>query len=439
MILNKRYPVTPINVFRESLSLRFDLLIKLFYLRYRTEYPDLAKWVYLEHIKVFTDGTFIEPGSVRKIGSDVYLESFENLDRHISADSFDWFLSPIPVSQDFICQNGAHRLASAVFNDFGEIQTKIVDPRFPAKYDQLFFKGRGLSIKIQQLALLSLQLVNIPSLKVFVIWPTGVKKFRRSDFNISTVLYRARMRISFSVFEFLVRHIYGGEDWLGEMSDTARGSLFKAKQCFTAFDRLEIIAFLDDGYADRLKDSLRREIGFGKHSVHCTDSYSESIRLLSILALYPDLSPIHCQIGVEEAKVSLSINGCAMEGETIAIPGIPDFDSCRLEGLINILRNEEWVDSVRFFRVNGVLYASRVFVGLCVLRNKKFFVSLCGNPEISNKILSRVVMTVGDFVVYKIRMVSTGSLLRFWFRLFVVTSVSLVCNSLLYKWFKGRL
>lgn len=438
LIPNKNNTVSPMEVFKSSLIFRFDLLIKLFYLKYRIEFSELANWAYLEHIRIFTNGTYAEPGSIKKEGPEVFLQTFENLNRDISAQTFDWFLSPIPINQDSICQNGAHRLSSAVFNDSKEIRSEYIDPKFMAKYDQIFFESRGLSIRIQQLSLLSLQLVNIPNLRVFIIWPTGHNDYRRTNLSIPKPLYRSKIRLHFSIFELLVRHIYGGEDWLGELSDTCRGSLFKAKQCFKPFQSLEMIVFLDDGSADRLKNSLRSRIGKGKHSVHCTDSYSESVRLLSIFALYPDLSPIRCQAGLGAAKMLMSLNGPASESESILIPGILDFDLARFERVAHILRNQQWKNSVRFFRMNGILHVSRTFCGLCILRNTKIFLTLSRSPEISNKTLLSVFMTVGDYVSYKIRMLFTLSSIKFWVRILLVRSVSMICNSSVYKWCKGR-
>ena len=113
---NHSYAIQKVKA-RSLLSVhRFDLFAKLYYAHYRKEEPELAKEVYLKHIKAFNpDGR--EPGRSDKVSFDDFVIVYDELLDHFSNHEFDTSKSIVPVSSDGMILDGAHRVAALAYYD----------------------------------------------------------------------------------------------------------------------------------------------------------------------------------------------------------------------------------------------------------------------------------------------------------------------------------
>ncbi len=121
---------------------RYDVYVKYFYVKNYIEGTnyDLAKEIYLAHIKAFNN--FAEPDGSKK-GKEKFIHEFNKLIESIKNNGFSKTI--VPISTTGIIIDGAHRLAICLY-----LKIKIKYVAFDildGKYDMLFFKDRGFDEK----------------------------------------------------------------------------------------------------------------------------------------------------------------------------------------------------------------------------------------------------------------------------------------------------
>src|SRR3989338_8652499 len=96
---------------------RFDVIIKYLYLKYKelginVHWP---KQMYIDHIGAFSNGTFREGDLSGKDSIEVYLKVFDEIAYSIKHHGFDEKNSILPLSNEKVIIDGAHRLAACLY------------------------------------------------------------------------------------------------------------------------------------------------------------------------------------------------------------------------------------------------------------------------------------------------------------------------------------
>lgn len=115
---------------------RFSLSFKILFLQMLNKCYEYGEEVYLEHIRAFSFGSFIEPHSKDKIGKKKFLDEFMKIYEEIEKHGFNPQKSVLPLSTRNHIKNGTHRLAAAIFSnkDVYFIKTENKGPVFDYKY-----------------------------------------------------------------------------------------------------------------------------------------------------------------------------------------------------------------------------------------------------------------------------------------------------------------
>ena len=93
---------------------RFDLIAKYLYacsFINKDNFFDWHKELYIRHIEALSGGNFREPGQPWKNSCKKYIESFNALIVSIYEHGFDETISTVPLSENGVILDGAHRVA----------------------------------------------------------------------------------------------------------------------------------------------------------------------------------------------------------------------------------------------------------------------------------------------------------------------------------------
>lgn len=260
---------------RQLLSpLRFDLFAKLYYIRNRRQNRQNALKVYKEHIKAFNPD-LQEPGRCDKVGYEDFISSFDRLIDYFEANEFDPSLSLVPVTDDNVILDGAHRVAALAYYDknVGIARCHGVVPK--ANFDYVYFKNRGLSWDVMDLT--ANEMVHyLPYVYVACVWPKVSDKsiamlLIRKQFEI---VYERSFKVTYASLSKLIAEVYKNQSWTRNPDSLTDKTL----QCFGFDKEITFIFFVADNLQDVqfVKESIRSMYGFGKHSVHITDNMDES-------------------------------------------------------------------------------------------------------------------------------------------------------------------
>lgn len=256
---------------------RFDLAFKLMFLDLYNINPNLAKDVYVEHIRAFSFGKFTEPGNELKQGSEKFLTDFLRTFEKIKSSGFDSDLTLIPLSSNGTIANGAHRVASAIY--LGE-KVSVVSLETPDQiYDYEFFYKRNVNSSLLDKAAIKFS-EYADNVHIAFLWPSGQKEHGELEFEIPNVIYKKTIKLNSLGAHNLLSQVYNGESWLGSIDDNFKGVGGKLVECFRNFESFSVVAFQTDDMASvlKVKNKIRKIAGIGKHSVHITDTKEEAIR-----------------------------------------------------------------------------------------------------------------------------------------------------------------
>ena len=98
---------------------RIDLICKLYYIDCKIKKKDMkyALELYSEHIRAFSNGSFVEPGNETKNTLEKYLSCFDSLVADISQHGINEKKSIVPVGENNAILDGSHRVAIAIYFD----------------------------------------------------------------------------------------------------------------------------------------------------------------------------------------------------------------------------------------------------------------------------------------------------------------------------------
>jgi hypothetical protein len=262
-------------------SNRLDVVFKILYLKFKQlNLNDLADQIYNKHIEIMTNGIFTEPNSQKKTLID-YKEIFKKTFTSIKKEGFNKHISQIPISNDGSITNGSHRLASSIFLNKKVYTTENFERSH--NYDYKFFKERGMSINLIELAVLNyIQLSK--NNYMAIIWPSADKKIDYLNY-FEKVIFEKKITFNVNGAHNFVSQVYREHNWVGSFEDGYNGSIVKVSETFKNYSFLHIVFFENDNFDEviKLKDKLRNIFKIDKSSVHITDNNQETNDLAKLL------------------------------------------------------------------------------------------------------------------------------------------------------------
>lgn len=264
---------------------RFDLLAKLDYLK-NIEYADKSDWserVYLEHIKAFN--SFNEQDGSDKNSAKKFINNFNELYESIKRQGFNKDISIIPIDNNGIIIDGAHRLACSIILGL-DVYCWVTN--ISAKnYSYQYFLNRGFSQEYVDYLILQycLQKDNTYSA---IIFPAAIDHNENTKSILekySKILYHKTVYLPYLGLFNLIRQAYHGEKWLGTWETCYSGAHSKAKNCYGKSRKVTLYILECDNQINLniAKREIRDINHIENHSVHINDTHAETIVIASTL------------------------------------------------------------------------------------------------------------------------------------------------------------
>lgn len=289
-IIDGQKEVSPRSLLEKN---RYDVVIKYIIAYYfELGYSDLSlprkiRDIYIDHIKVVTEGKFSELSSNKKNSLD-YLSDFYKLYLNIKEFGFNSEFGAIPLASDGSIVNGAHRvsIALALKVDIIPVVSFNIDP---LNYSEDHFINSGMELS-------QISFINIKFSEVYVgayiacLWPSV-------DHDLDTVMsIFGKRTLSRKKIEFtevgkrnLLLQLYPNETWIGSPEDSFSGLNNKIHPCFKNKNQVFFVLFIEECLDNvlEIKDEVRSLYNNGKHSIHITDT-SEEVNIISKLIFSPE-------------------------------------------------------------------------------------------------------------------------------------------------------
>jgi len=270
---------------------RFDLMAKYIYAKNRLlgVESDWATQLYDDHIRVF-NGHHENDGSGKKTIFD-FLKAFDLLLDGIKDNGFDESISLVPIDNQNVIIDGAHRLAACLLYN-KPVHCVRFDTRAESYSFQYFENGTRFApegLKDTWCDAMAFEYCGLnKNTFVVAVFPSATGK----DLEIEEILAQyGHVYYKKSVHLFnhgplnLIKQMYKGESWLGEWKSSYAGALGKATHCFANEGPVRVYLFETDRLDEvkTAKEQIRGIFNIGNHSVHINDSYAETIRLAQLL------------------------------------------------------------------------------------------------------------------------------------------------------------
>ena len=273
---------------------RFDVAAKHLYLRHLDSgyETDFGRHIYSSHIDAWNN--FKEYDNPNKNGEQSFLDCFNDIHESINTDGYKEDLPPVPITEEGFLLNGAHRLASCIKNGC-DIPTQITsDPRAgQVDCTSYFFLQSGLDYRV-----CDSMAIEYAKLKentfIVTIFPVATKKGNMLEIrdilvsNGCKVIYEKGIVLEGHGPVNLMRQLYSGESWGGDISNGYSGYCLKANYCYKDSAEHPTYAFLvecEEGGVEhmlKVKDKIRDIYGLDKHSAHINDTHEETVNLARV-------------------------------------------------------------------------------------------------------------------------------------------------------------
>ncbi|MHB8057203.1 MAG: FkbM family methyltransferase [Desulfuromonadaceae bacterium] len=264
---------------------RFDIIPKFTYAEYR-EFGIDSPWgrgLYEAHLLAF-NGCQEGDGS-GKTGIGAFIASYETLLDSVRSAGFDPSRSLVPVDQNGVVIDGAHRVAACLLYsrpvdvlEF-ELQTN--------KYNYEYFLNKGLDVDYCDAIALEYCRLN-PRAHIVSVFPSAVGReleIREILERNGEIFYARQVQLSRLGSVNLVRQMYDGEHWVGSFANRFEGAQNKAAECFRTDGPVRVYVFTSDDFekVKAAKQQIRDLFDISNHSVHINDTHAEAVRLGQLL------------------------------------------------------------------------------------------------------------------------------------------------------------
>lgn len=261
---------------------RFDLALKLAYLSLKDNLPELARGIYYQDIRSQTLGKFEEFGNDKKNTFDIYIDHFSQTFQNLELNGFDSTESIVPLDNKGTILNGAHRVASAIFQnkEVTCVNTEL-DQICP---DYNYFTNRNVPEAILNIGAISFAEYSEKTYLAF-LWPSGRGHYNTTESFFENIVYKKKIELNSQGGLNLLIELYKHMDWIGCESNNFPGAHQKLVECFTDFKPLTVIMFQSDSLdqVQALKKKVRAINDIGFSSIHITDTKEEVIRISKLI------------------------------------------------------------------------------------------------------------------------------------------------------------
>ncbi|MBG2914140.1 ParB N-terminal domain-containing protein [Proteus terrae] len=263
---------------------RIDIPIKIKYIDSIIKNNNISYFrsIYRKTISYFSDDLFFEPGDSEKNSFQDFDNTFLELYNDIKEHGFLLEKGVIPLSQDGIVLDGAHRIAIAYLLgiDIPTIRLKIKSPNFGID----FFKRKGATQE-EILNFIRINILYNKNLRVAIIWPYNNSRLEDIKKLYPAILHTENIDLNLNGVRNLCLLCYSEESWVGDYSNKWAGIKNKADFCYiqnkkTIFFIYETNSNQNDIY---LKEKVRNLSDGSKNNIHTTDNIEETQYILNIL------------------------------------------------------------------------------------------------------------------------------------------------------------
>lgn len=264
---------------------RFDLIFKFLFAQ--ADGKGFARTAYEESIRRFNGfEEWNAQGECEKRGFGEFATKFEQLIASMRESGFDPARGAIPLADDGILANGAHRLSVAAWLGL-DVPVETAGETAEI-YDWEFFARRGMDRRIMDYGALAYVRLN-PDAHIVNLFPAA-NPLRDGEVRAILEKYgfvycRKDVSLTFDGCVNLKKISYGEfwekEQWIGTAKDKFRGAQSHARQSLHGNGGLRVFVFVCDKAEKVLaaKAEIRALYGLGNPTVHINDTHAEAVRL----------------------------------------------------------------------------------------------------------------------------------------------------------------
>ena len=274
-LTQKRYRIEKVKA-RDLLSVyRFDLFAKLYYIRNRYKDEKQALKVYIQHIMAFNPD-MKEPGRKDKNSISDFISAFDCLISCFEQYDFDDSLSLVPVSEDGVILDGAHRVAALAFYNKEITIVRFYDVRPKCRFDYNYFLKRGLSFDIANIIAEELLKWKSNVYAACLYFEIGKNKNRVASHigESYPICYEKIWKMHLKVFVTFINYVCKNELCVrggAEVKD-------KSIQIFKPNSSIYFVFFQTDSSEEvfALKEKIKNLYPCEKHFVYVTDNIEKT-------------------------------------------------------------------------------------------------------------------------------------------------------------------
>ena len=268
-----------------SFIVRFDLMAKFLYIKYREKEVHTAFFKNLYHKHLITFNNCWEyPGTKMKI--EDFFKEFNILIDSIKKNGFDNKF-PILIGKNDIIVNGIHRLITCYYYKKQPI-FKQLEENGNIGYNSEFFLNRQPNVPLDRLYADRMALEYIKfnkNIRTMVVYPTGYNNIKIN--NIKDIIksygylyYEKQVLLNDNGLNNLIKEMYRGEEWIGGLFPNGINPGGKYIHCMEDNPiTLFLIHMNDLSKCVELKKKCRGLYNIGKHSLHISDYTEDTFRI----------------------------------------------------------------------------------------------------------------------------------------------------------------
>lgn len=289
---NQRYEVFEIDAKKLLSYKRFDLYAILLYIDHKVKGLDMsfATELYQKRTQAMTGYTFKEVGNDLKNSFEKYIESLDKLIEVFKKELFDPDISIVPVDQNNILIDGAHRVSCAAYFNKKITVIKFID--WDIKLDVTSNLLRDKFVLESYTDTMALEYCKWhKNIYMLIFWPksfNSIEKKNEADLLINdncNVVYRKKIKLNYTAIRNLMLQIYGHMDWVGSIDDKFQNTYAKATEVYDSNQWVECVLLEAESFQTiyDLKQQIRGIFNIGLASVHTTDNWSETNQVANLL------------------------------------------------------------------------------------------------------------------------------------------------------------
>lgn len=287
---NAQYSIYTLDACELLTVNRIDLIAKYMFILFDLQniQSELAYETYKNHIEIFSEGRFYEPGSSTKNSLEKFISEFRDIYESVKNNGFDRRISVIPIGNDGALINGAHRAAVSLYLKLNVDVVQLKE--YPGEcYDYKYFLRKNINKKHMDFMALNYIKLTCRNVYAICIWPRAVKKNKEKELeelvsSTTNVIYKKAVRFNKNGLKQLTIHLYSNQEWIGSTKNNYSGAFGKYFECYDDADT--VFYFVEGGDLSsilEIKNKLRKIYEMGKHSLHITDTKDEALLVAELV------------------------------------------------------------------------------------------------------------------------------------------------------------